>query len=198
MAAAQFSHPLLGLKPTWKDYVDTRFMARLNYKGKQKCSGSMIYPIFLVTLASCISSTQMQDYTLSIGSFEVQVDKIHIHPMFGLIDGMDIAVLKTKPFPTSYTSISLETRFGESDTFLTGWKLLYPTNFTKLKVHSSRCLAYSEAYPFFPGTPLLKTHPKLIFVAFLAKYSFQSNTFSPITQIHHHQLWIEAIFHPAQ
>ncbi|KAJ9052908.1 hypothetical protein DSO57_1029448 [Entomophthora muscae] len=166
IAAAQFSHPLLGLKPTRKDYVDTRFIARLNYKGKQKFSGSMIYPKFFVTPASCISSAQMQDYTLSIGSFEVQVDKINIHPMFGLIDGMDIAVLKT--------------------------------NLTKLKVHSSRCLAYSEAYPFFPGTPLLNTHPKLIFVAFLAKSNFQSNTCSPITQIHHHQLWIEAIFHSSQ
>ncbi|KAJ9060829.1 hypothetical protein DSO57_1026783 [Entomophthora muscae] len=193
MAAAQFSHPLLGLKPTRKDYVDTRFMARLNYKGKQKCSDSMIYPKFFVTPASCISSAQMQDYTLSIGSFEVQVDKIHIHPMFGLIDGMDIAVLKTKPFPTSYTSISLETRFVESDTFLTGWKLLYPTNLTKLKMP---CLFRSLS--LLPWNPLLNTHPKLIFVAFLAKSNFQSNIFSPITQIHHHQLWIEAIFHPAQ
>ncbi|KAJ9052906.1 Tryptase beta-2 [Entomophthora muscae] len=181
MAAAQFSHPLLGLKPTQKDYADTRFMARLNYKGKQKCSGSMIYPRFFVTPASCISSAQMQDYTLSIRSFEVQVDKIHIHPMFRLIDGMDIAVLKTKPFTTSYTSINLETRFVESDTFLTGWKLLYPTNFTKLKMP-----CFSEVYPFFPRTPLLKTHPKFIFVAFLANSNWQSYTCSPITQICHH------------
>ncbi|KAJ9059877.1 hypothetical protein DSO57_1036966 [Entomophthora muscae] len=170
--------PFKVLKSTRKDYINPGFLARLLFQGKQICTASMLRPAFFVTPASCIVSTHLPLFTLVTNSWDGQVDELRKHPMFGIVDGMDIAILKSNSHAIHHNYISLAEQKETKIRLLVGWKLSTPSEISTSK-------SFNCPSSFFPGTPVM--NPPAI-VAFL------TTSYNQTTLIKHHRLWIEATY----